>query len=257
MRSFRTTKARIIHICLLALALCDTTNAFDLGDEVLRYNVTYKWGLINKNAGTAVMTVSHQGDGYRAELCARSDPWADRIYQVRDTLVSVMNDRLQPLLYEKLAHEDGKFSHDLIRYKYQGNTVEGYCTRFREKNGTTSTEHTELTATLPTADMLSVYFFIRSMDFHAMKPGDVVSVNMFSGKRKELLYLTYTGTEEIRIGKHTYNCYGISFRFTSNGKTKSSENMTGWITTDASRIPVRITGTLPVGKIHVLYAGGE
>lgn len=250
-------KLRSILIWLLTLSACLDAGAFSPREEVLRYNVTYKWGLISKNAGTAKLTVTPKDAGYRAELCARSDSWADHIYKVRDTLISVMDSRLQPLLYEKRAHEDGKFSHDVISYKYSDDKVDGYCTRFRDKNGTVSTEHTELTATLPTADMLSIYFFIRKIDFPAMKPGETVAVNMFSGKRKELLTLTYTGIENITIGKRTYRCYAVSFRFTTDGKKKSSESMTGWITTDADRIPVRITGTLPIGKIHVLYTGGE
>lgn len=248
---------RLISACLLLLAIGFHTSAFDLNDEVLRYNVSYKWGFINKNAGTATLTVNRVDDGFRAELTARSDPWADRIYSVRDTLVSIMTPELKPLLYEKRAHEAGKYSHDVIKYGYQGCVVDGHCTRYRDKNGVVSTEHTELTATSPVADMLSVYFFIRSLDFPAMKKGDVVPVNMFSGRRKELLFLTYTGTETIKIGNRSYNCYGISFRFTSNGMTESSEGMTGWITADDARIPVRVTGTLPVGKVHVLYTGGE
>jgi len=244
-------------LCLLALAAVGRMAAYEPGEEVLSYKVSYKWGFINKNAGTAKLTVTPSDDGYRAELTARSDPWADRIYSVRDTLVSVMNTDLKPLLYEKRAHEAGKYSHDVINYSYEGCVVDGHCTRYRDKNGATSTEHTELTATEPVADMLSVYFFIRSLDFPTMKKGDVIPVNMFSGRRKELLFLTYTGIENVKIGNTVYSCYGISFRFTSNGMTESSESMTGWITADASRIPVKITGTLPVGKVHVLYTGGE
>ena len=40
----------------------------------------------------------------------------------------------------------------------------------------------------------------------------------------------------------------------TNGK-KSSDDMSAWISTDSRRIPLRIEGKLPVGKIHILYDG--
>lgn len=59
-------------------------------NETLKYVVTYKWGLIHKDAGDATVTLRRNGDQYRMVLTAKSKPWADKIYRVRDTLESVM-----------------------------------------------------------------------------------------------------------------------------------------------------------------------
>ena len=50
--------------------------------ESLSYKVMYKWGLINKQAGTATLTISRNGDTYKSRLTAASAPWADKFYMV-------------------------------------------------------------------------------------------------------------------------------------------------------------------------------
>ncbi len=80
-------------------------------------------------------------------LAARTKPWADRFYQVRDTLLGKirMND-LRPLSYTKIAHEKGKYGKDVIKYSYSGSNVKGHCTRFRknkEGNISESEKHSE------------------------------------------------------------------------------------------------------------------
>ena len=73
-----------------------------LEPETLQYRVMYKWGLINKQAGSATLTLTHKAKNYQAKLSAKSEPWADRIFRVRDTLNGHMTySDFTPLYYEK------------------------------------------------------------------------------------------------------------------------------------------------------------
>ncbi len=83
-----------------------------------------------------------------------------------------------------------------------------------------------------------------------MKEGQVSTINIFSGKRKELLTLKYLGRETIKYDNCKYDCYHISFIFTSDGKKKTSDDMEAWITAAPQRIPVKLEGKLPVGKVR-------
>ena len=134
----------------------------------------------------------------------------------------------------------------------------GYCTRISRKDGKkngTKKEHV-ISATGSTVDMLSVYYYMRSLDFPNMKKDDVIKLNIFSGKRKEILTITFHGTESITYDKKTHNCYHISFTFTSDGSKKTSDDMDAWISTDSRRIPLKLEGSLPVGKVQCFYTGG-
>lgn len=235
--------------------LCVSAATFS--NETLRYKVMFKWGLINSQAGNATLQLKDNGNNYKAMLVAASEPWADRIYKVRDTLLSTMEKgTMLPLRYDKIAHEDGKYGHDAITYIRQGNQVTGHCTRFkRKKDNSISTDSITLQARGTTVDMLSVYYYLRAMDFQSMKPGESVTINIFSGKRKELLRLKYLGNETVKIDKTPYQSYRVSFTFTSDGKAKTSDDIEAWISIDSQRIPVKLEGKLPIGKIRCLYIG--
>lgn len=251
---------RTISVILFLIATVHTLHlsaAISLQDETLRYKVMYKWGLINSQAGNATLTLKSDGKTYKAMLAAASEPWADRIYKVRDTLLCTMEkDSMFPIRYEKIAHEDGKYNHDVIKYTRDGNLFTGHCSRFkRKKDNSTSSDSITLQATGTTVDMLSVYYYLRALDFKAMTVGQTITINIFSGKRKELLRLKYRGNETVKIDKTPYQCYRVSFTFTSDGKTKTSDDMEAWISIDSRRIPVKLEGKLPVGKIRCLYTG--
>ena len=223
-------------------------------DETLHYRVMFKWGLINKQAGRATITLHADGDNYRTCLTARSESWADRFYCVRDTLNGLMaKTGLRPLFYEKIAHEGGEYKHDTVRFSYSGNIVTGNCTRQVIKKGRETVNKTNsLQSTGLTVDMLSSFYYMRSLPFEKWSEGHKQSITIFSGKRKETLTFQYHGTEQVKIDNNSYHCYHITFIFTGESGKKTSDNMDAWITADASRIPVKLEGKLPVGKVRCL-----
>lgn len=248
---------RHITFAIAGILLSFTANAISLPNETLNYKVKYKWGLVQKQAGTAKIKLTQSGNFYHALATAKSDPWADKIYKLRDTLRSTMraND-FSPTRYEYIAHEDGKYSHDIVTFHHSGNTVTGKCSRTRKpKNQTEAkTETRTLTANGMTVDMLSSYFYLRSLDYDKMTPGAKKSINIFSGKRKELLTFTYTGTETIKIDGKSHKAYKVTFTFTSEGKKKSSEPIEAWVSTDNLRIPLKLIGKLKIGQVQCIYA---
>ncbi len=248
----------ILTILLLSYIGSIGVSASGFTNENLTYRVMFKWGLINSQAGNAKLSLRIQGDNYKATLTAHSEPWADKIYRVRDTLIAtIKRDGLVALRYEKRAHEDGKFSNDIVVYERTGDKVTGHCTRIRKKkeDQPTTTETKTISATGTTVDMLSVYYHLRSLDFSSMKPGDTVTLNIFSGKRCERLDLCYAGIETVKIDKTKHETHRIDFRFTSDGKTKTSDDMAAWLSTDSRHIPLKLEGKLPVGKVQVFYTG--
>ena len=101
--------------------------------------------------------------------------------------------------------------------------------------------------------MLSSFYYMRYIDFPAMKPGDSKTMNIFSGKRKEILRITYHGKEKVEVGGSDKECYYITFSFTSDGKKKSSDGLKAWISTEPGRVPYRMEGKPPVGSVKAIY----
>lgn len=246
---------KYVILLLLVVGLCSAHAATTAPDgESLNYRVMYKWGLVNKQAGTVNIRVKHNGkESFTSILTAKSERWADKFYKVRDTLVGKISlATCEPTLYEKISHEGGEFKHDKITYTRTGNKTKGHCLRLRRKKADkplTSNEITLESAGL-TLDMLSSFFYMRSIDFSKKPKGATESMTVFSGKRKETLTITYKGIEVVKIDDKRYQTFHITFRFTGEGGKKTSDDMSAWITTTANRIPVKLEGSLPVGKVQ-------
>lgn len=227
------------------------------GAETLHYKVIYKWGLINKVAGSATLTLRPRHDGgFTTTLTAASAPWADKFYMVRDTLRGHLSPgEWKPVFYEKIAWEGDEHKHDKVTYFRSGDNVTASCVRmvWDKKGKLKIDEKRELEATGTTVDMLTSFFYMRSLPYQDWKPGMSVSVNLFSGKQKETLTIKYHGLESVDIDGVSRECFHITFIFTSKGGKKSSDDMDAWISADSNRIPLKLEGKLPVGKVHCLY----
>lgn len=226
-------------------------------DETLTYDVIYKWGFINKVAGYATMSLRNEGDYYKASVFAENAPWANSIYMLRDTLYATFTKvGLYPLKYTYIAHEAGKYKKDVLNFSHNGNVFTADVERWKRGKNETKTvkSSNELEATGMTVDMLSAFFYLRSLDFDNMKSGHSVTVNIFSGSKKEKLKIIYLGRKEISIENRNIDSYHIKFTFTRNGKV-SSEPISGWMSADAKRIPLKVEGSLAVGKVRAIYTG--
>lgn len=245
----------LLIIILFSFGLTALSSVPTYTDETLNYRVTYKWGFIQKQAGSANFMLRKNPDCYTAKLTARTLPWADRIFMVRDTLSGRMRlSDMAPLLYDKSTYEKNDIRHDVLQYSYSGNTVraDSHCERI-ERNGDVIALDTVLVAEAPVTDMLSVYYLVRRLPFDNMKIGTVATANIFSGKRIELLAVKYVGIEKVKLNGKVYECYKINFTFTSERLKNSSAPMWAWIETTGARVPVKLVGELPIGQIQVLW----
>lgn len=249
---------RMCVMALVAVMFIFTVSAVNLKPEVLSYRVLYKWGLVQKHAGNCTISLTRQGNNYEATATARSASWADKFYHLRDTLRSTMSVAdLAPSRYERLAHEDGKYSRDLLQITRSGNRFSTTAHRWRRKKG--SSEITEATVNLVadgmTVDLLSSFFYLRSLHFSTMNPGTTTKLNIFSGRKKELLSITYKGLTTLKIKGKEHQTYKVVFTFTTDGKKQSSDPIEAWISTEGQNIPLKLVGKLKIGQVQCIYDG--
>ncbi len=224
-------------------------------DETLHYVITYKWGLITKDSGDATLSLKNQGSKYYIQLTGKTKPWADGLFKVRDTLVSVMDKaKFLPLSYTKVAHEGDKYGKDVIEYSYSGKNVTGKAIKYRDKKGKITTENLELSATGDTFDMLSVFYWLRTLDPATMPLGQKITATMFSGSHEETVKIWKVGesTVKMRDGSKC-EAWHIRFTFTSKGGKKTSDDIDAWLSKDSKHIPLQIKGSLPLGHVCAYY----
>lgn len=247
----------LLGLFMVGAASVSAASPVVLADESLTYDVVYKWGLINKVAGHATMSLRSENNRYHASVYARNASWANKIYMLRDTLYSTMTKGdFYPISYTYIAHEKGKYKKDVLNFHRNGNTFSAEATRYKQKNSDSpmTVSSINLEADGMTVDMLSSFFYLRSLDFENMTVGESVTVNIFSGTKKEMLKITYKGRQNVKLDDQKYPAYYINFTFTRNG-VESSEPISGWISTASQRIPLKVEGSLSVGKVRALYTG--
>ena len=243
---------KIILGAVCAMAAYVTASAeIKFADETLKYVITYKWGLITKDSGEATLSLKNQGSKYYIKLTGKTKPWADDLFKVRDTLISVLDKaKFRPISYTKVAHEGGKYAKDVIDYSYAGNHVTGKATKYREKKGEKKTESLELTAEGVTFDMLSVFYWLRSIDPATLPIGQKVTATLFSGSHEETVKIWKVGEQTVKLRDGSKReAWHIRFTFTSKGGKKTSDDIDAWISKDDKRIPLEIKGKLPLGHV--------
>lgn len=192
---------------MMALSAAVAAHSYTLTNETLHYDIVYHWGLIWKHAGSATLSIKKSGYNYDASLSARTISWADKVFRVRDTLsCTIQPSGMRPIVYRKASHEGKHSGIDIVRYSYNGNTSLAECTRIRpgEANNVV-----RLQANGQAYDMLSIFFYIRALDYKAMVKNHIYTTTVFSGKRRKLC------------------AYGLSARKPSNCATSRNT----WLTT--------------------------
>ena len=245
---------RILTLVLLmvAMVLPQQAVARDFTNETLNYEIVYHWGMIWKHAGDATLSIRKTKTGYYSQLTGKTRSWADKVYPVRDTLKCTMNNELKPLQYEKLTHEKDYYARDVVKFSYNYSHTKAHCTRYR-KSGTTTID---LSAKSQAYDMVSVFYMLRNLDYDELSVNKNYTTVIFSGKEKEYLTINYKGVETIKMRDGTKRkAHRITFRFTQKGGKQSSDDLTAWMSTDDSRIPLLLVGKLPVGEVKCYYKG--
>ena len=250
---------RILSLLTLLILTIAGLTATAQQTETLHYKVNYHWGLIDKTAGRATFTLRNTGSGQcRAEMVARTEPWADKFYKVRDTLQTTFNASTRlPLSYRRIAHEDGRYASDQLTFSRSGSTSSAKCVRLRrgKKETTVTRAESSLSAQGDAVDLLSSFYYLRHLDFSKMKSGETKTINIFSGKRKELLKITYGGPATLKIDGTKHQTLLITFTFTSDQGKTTSKPIKAWLSTDAAHIPLKLVGELKIGKVECIFTG--
>ena len=105
--------------------------------------------------------------------------------------------------------------------------------------------------------MLSVFYMLRNLDFDQLAKNKSYVTCIFSGKTKEVLTIKYRGVQTVTLRDNSkHQAYHITFKFTQDGKRKSSDDLDAWLSTGADRKPLMLVGRLSFGEVRC-YLGGS
>jgi hypothetical protein len=102
-----------------------------------------------------------------------------------------------------------------------------------------------------TQDMISSFYFARSLDFSQAKEGDTYVIKTFMDDELFDLKIKYLGKETIKLRKGKFRCMKFVPVVQEGRIFKDSEDLQVWITDDENKIPILAKAEVLVGSIKM------
>ena len=207
--------------------------------EVLQYKL--KYGFIT--AAEATIKVANSDlkfngkPTYRLNVDAHTSGTFDVFYKIRDRYDSYIDkDTLTPYFYQENIREGGYRRNDKARFTQSTRKV-------------VSNRGTFTGPTNQTFDLVSAYYFARSLDISKMKIGDKFALNYFLGDEINQLQIEYIGKEVVKSKLGSIRCLKFSPSIQPGRIFRKDSRLYLWITDDGNRVPVKAQVEILVGAV--------
>ena len=213
--------------------------AFTVGEK-LTYTVHYGW----INAGEAVLTVEDSPykfgnrEAYHVVGTGKSLGGFDMFFKVRDR-------------FETYIDKQGIFPHRFIRNCDEGGYIIEQDYTFKQYKRTVEWGEKEYKTPRHVQDMISAFYYARTLDFSNVKEGDVYTVQTIVDEEIYDLKLKFVGRENIEIRKGEFACMKFVPIVQEGRIFKSEDDLSVWITDDDNKIPVLVKSKILVGSIKM------
>lgn len=221
-------------------------NAFAPG-EYLKYRVSY--GAVDAGEVTMMVKSTKQTVAGRemihVEGIGKTLGSFNSFYRVNDKYESYMDKKgLFPWFFYRRVNEGGY----IINQDYT----------FYQDKKLVSTGKKTLTIPVGIQDMISSFYYARTMNFAGIKPGKIFEFKCFMDDQVWTLKTKYVGDEIIKIKTGKFKCHKFVPVVQTGRVFKSEKDLNFWITADENKIPILVKAKIPVGyvKLHLVdYKG--
>ncbi len=215
--------------------------------EVLKYKL--KYGFITAAEGTLKVRESDlKFDGkptFNLMVDGQTSGTFDVFYKIRDHYDSFIDKtHLKPYFYQENIREGGYRRQDKARFHQDSKKV-------------VATQGTFATPSTQTFDLVSAYYFARSLDISKMKIGDLVKLNYFLGDEISQLEIQFVGREVIKTKLGKIKCLKFSPSIKPGRIFRKNSRLYLWVTDDGNRVPVKAQVDIIVGSVTMEIKSAE
>ena len=231
--------------------------AFKRG-EFLRYKVYYDAILTGKvNAGEAELQVKDENklfanrSTFHVVGLGLTKGTFNLFFKVVDRYETYIDEEaLLPWLFIRRVNEGGyKITQDITFNQYKKTIIQ-----VNNKNNTTTTTSVKDY----THDIISSFYYARTIDFTNAKIGQAFSIPFFLDDSIYTSKIIYMGKEDITIGIGKFSCIKLKPMMATGNVFKDPYPMTLWVTDDKNHIPLLAESAILVGTVKmelIKYSG--
>ena len=207
--------------------------------EVLSYKL--KYGFITAAEATIKVMNSdlkfEDNETYKLVVDAKTSGTFDIFYKIRDHYDSYIDKtKLTPYFYQEDIKEASYTRKDKARFTQEAKKV-------------VSNKGTFTAPTNQTFDLVSAYYFARSLDISKLKIGEKFKLNYFLGDGIHQLEIKYVGKEVVKSKLGNIRCLKFSPSIDPGRIFRKDSALYLWITDDGNRVPVKAQVEIIVGAV--------
>ncbi len=211
-------------------------NSFMEGERLL-FDISF--GVINAGEGEMSIPEITEINGrecYRVLFTARSVSPFSWVYRVDDRWETHIDRRgLFPWRFT-LRIREGRYSRD-------------FAVDFDQINNVATTRKGEYDTPPYVHDIVSSFYFIRTVDFSEFEPGQRITLKNFYNDSTYSLDVLFHGREVVKVRTGTFRTILIEPLIKEGGLFKRDGAIFVWLTDDNLRVPVRVSTRIPLGSI--------
>lgn len=213
--------------------------------------ITYflHYGLIS--AGEATLTIKRQDTSIHNKPVfhmvgeGKTLSVFEWFYKVRDVYETYLDESsLAPRKFKRRVNEGGYIINRDYLFEPERNVV-----------------HTKAKGTIKTPsdvqDMLSSFYYLRSLDFSDAKVGDIYRINSFMDYEMWPFYVKYMGIENVKVDMGKFRCHKFVPVVQEGRVFKAEEDLEVWVTADANKVPILAKANILVGSVKMEITGYE
>ena len=224
--------------------------SFDFGEK-LEYRVHY--GMLN--AAVASMEIGNEVVFRNGRPCYKVDVWGrsvglfDLITRINDNWGTYIDTAaiiphgfyriLEEGRYRKFEYVD--FDHD--KQEAITTILDKKTKEPREKIVTSVPENVQ--------DMVSGYYYIRTLDFTKYQKGDIISIDAFFDEEQYDFKLRYLGRETLRTKLGKFQAIVLQPILPKNGLFTGEDAIKVWMSDDSNKIPLKVKASMFVGAVEI------
>jgi hypothetical protein len=218
--------------------------AFDVGER-LTFNLNY--GFVTAGVATMHIPRTRRISGrevYQITFEVNSVPSFDWFYKVRDRYESYLDVKgLFPWRFEQHIRE-GSYSRD-------------FAAIFDHRRGIAKTSEGEYEIPLYVNDIVSAFFYARTLDYSNMKIDDRIHLQNFYKDKVHELDVKYLGKETITVPAGTFDCIVVEPLVKEGGLFKHEGTIIVWLSDDDIKLPVKVKTKVVIGSVDANLSNYE